>query len=76
MFENVTWVERDSAGWPLALPTWIVLRAPAVHGVSSTGTPSINTTWCERSIFKAKEEKMDEDQKKNPVSKKICAPII
>ena len=24
-----------SAGWPLTLPTGIVLRAPAVHGVSS-----------------------------------------
>ena len=24
-----------SVGWPLILPTWIVLRAPAVHGVSS-----------------------------------------
>ena len=24
-----------SAGWPLTLPTWKVLRAPAVHGVSS-----------------------------------------
>ena len=34
MFENVTWVRRGLCR-PLTLPTWIVLRAPAVHGASS-----------------------------------------
>ena len=36
-----------SAGWPLTLPTWIVLRAPAVHGVSS------NTIYRERILCRA-----------------------
>ena len=33
-----------SAGWPLTLPTWIVLRAPAVHGVSSN-SPQIENIF-------------------------------
>ena len=34
-----------SAGWPLTLPTWIVLRAPAVHGVSSVGVAIANRRY-------------------------------
>ena len=33
-----------SAGWPLTLPTCIVLRAPAVHGVSSYNRDVKNPT--------------------------------
>ena len=33
-----------SAGWPLTLPTWIVLRAPAVHGVSKIRKKTLQST--------------------------------
>ena len=41
-----------SAGWPLTLPTWIVLRAPAVHGVSSIKSSLIDVAFPEKQLYK------------------------